>query len=118
MSRQYQRWSPAAVELLRTLWPDHSGSIIAARLTAECGMTVRRGTVGAQARRLKIKKGGPNVKELPGAKTGTFCTFRCTRPSGRSSWPRWRRTPRSQTKCAGLLPWRWCRHERATVCPR
>jgi hypothetical protein len=62
MSRQ-QHWGDDAVALLRTLWPDHSATIIAQALVKNCRMTTTRNAVIGKANRLALEKGSRNIAE-------------------------------------------------------
>ncbi len=63
MIHQQQRWEPAAVALVRTLWPDHSAAVISTRLKAECGFAVTRNAVIGKAHRLALVKGPRNIAQ-------------------------------------------------------
>jgi hypothetical protein len=57
-------WPTAATDMLRIFWPDHSASIVAARITAECGFAVSRCAVIGKAGRIGLAK-KVNVLEAP-----------------------------------------------------
>jgi hypothetical protein len=57
-----QHWAPKAVALLRQLWPDHSASVIAGRLSAS-GLVVTRNAVIGKAHRLGLIKGPANIAQ-------------------------------------------------------
>jgi GcrA cell cycle regulator len=59
---QQQKWTPEAVETIRTLWPDHSAAVIAARLNGG-GFVVTRNAVIGKAHRLGLEKGAQNVAD-------------------------------------------------------